>query len=62
MKSGSSQVHVVMWIQLRKIKKLMLSRFFNEKGKSKADYIRKESAHIVIPKDTGLSKLKRVFT
>ena len=36
--------------------------FFYERGKSKADYISKESAHIVIPKDVGLSKLKRIFT
>ena len=36
--------------------------FFYERGKSKADCLRKESAHIVIPKDIGLSKLKRIFT
>ena len=35
--------------------------FFYERGKSKADYLRKESAHIVIPKDVGLSKLKKKF-
>ena len=35
--------------------------FFSERGKSKADYIRKESAHIAIPKDAGLSKPKRIF-
>ena len=35
--------------------------FFYERGKSKADYIRKESAHIVIPKNVRLSKLKRMF-
>ena len=35
--------------------------FFFERGKSKADYIRKESAHIVIPKDAGLIKVKRIF-
>ena len=35
--------------------------FFYERGKSKADYIRKESAHIVIPKDASLSQLKRIF-
>ena len=35
---------------------------FYERGKSKADYISKESAHIVIPKDVGLSKLKRILT
>ena len=36
--------------------------FSYEKGKSKADYLRKESAHIVIPKHVGLSILKRIFT
>ena len=36
--------------------------FFYERGKSKADYIRKESAHIVIPKDVALRKVKRIFT
>ena len=35
--------------------------FFSGRGKSKADYIRKESAHIAIPKDAGLSKPKRIF-
>ena len=35
--------------------------FFYERGKSKADYIRKESAHIVIPKYASLSQLKRIF-
>ena len=35
---------------------------FFERGKSKADYFRKESAHIVIPKDIGLTNLKRIFT
>ena len=35
--------------------------FFHESGKSKVDYLRKESAHIVIPKDAGLSKRKRIF-
>ena len=36
--------------------------FFYERGKSKADYLKKEPAHIVIPKDVGLSKLKRIFS
>ena len=36
--------------------------FFYERGKSKADYLRKESAHIVIPKDVGLNKLKTIFS
>ena len=36
--------------------------FFYERGKSKADYIRKESAHIKIAKDVGSSKLKRIFS
>ena len=36
--------------------------FFYERGKSIADYLRKESAHIVIPKDVGLNKLKTIFS
>ena len=36
--------------------------FFYERGKSKADYSRRESAHNVIPEYVGLSKLKRIFT
>ena len=36
--------------------------FFYEIGKSKADYLRKESAHILVPKDLlTLSKLKKNF-
>ena len=38
--------------------KIDVIAFFYERGKSKADYIRKESARIVIPKDVGLKKLK----
>ena len=38
--------------------------FFYEKGKSKADYIRKETAHVVVPKDLNtinLVRLKKIF-
>ena len=42
-------------------KEIDVITFFYERGKSKADYIRKESAHIAIPKDVGLSKPKRIF-
>ena len=35
--------------------------FFYERGKSKADYIRKESAHIKIAKDVGLSNSREYF-
>ena len=35
---------------------------FYEREQSKADYIRKESVHIVILKYVGLSKLKIIFT
>ena len=61
MKSGSSQVHVVMWISVMENQEIDVITFFSGRGKSKADYIRKESAHIAIPKDAGLSKPKRIF-
>ena len=62
MKSGSSQVQVVMGISVMENQEIDVITFFYERGKSKADYISKESAHIVIPKDVGLSKLKRILT
>ena len=61
MKSGSSQVHVVMSISVMENQEIGVITLFYERGKSKADYIRKESAHIAIPKDIGLSNLKRIF-
>ena len=61
MKSGNSQVHVVMSISVMENQEIGVITLFYERGKSKADYIRKESAHIVIPKDIGLSNLKRIF-
>ena len=39
-----------------------VATFFYERGKSKADYLKKESVHIEIPKDVGSSKVKRTFT
>ena len=39
----------------------VITRFY-EREQSKADYIRKESAHIVILKYVGLSKLEIIFT
>ena len=62
MKSCSSQVHVALWISVMENQEIYVITCFYGRGKSKADYIRKESAHIVIPKDVGLSKLKRIFT
>ena len=62
MKSGSAQVHVVMWISVMENQEIDVITVFYERRKCEAYYIKKESAHIVIPKDVGLSKLKRIFT
>ena len=62
MKSGSSQVHVIMRISVMENQEIDVINFFYKRRKSKADYIRKESAHIVIPRDVSLSKLRRIFT
>ena len=62
MKSGSSQVHVVMGISIMENQEIDVITLFYEREQSKADYIRKESAHIVILKYVGLSKLKIIFT
>ena len=62
MESGSSQVHVVMWISVIENQEFDVITFFYERGKSKADYLKKESVHIEIPEDVGLSKVKRTFT
>ena len=62
MRIGSSQVHVVMWISVMENQEVDVITFFYERGKSKADYSRRESAHNVIPEYVGLSKLKRIFT
>ena len=51
-----------MWILTMENQEIHFIAFFYERGKSKADYIEKEPPHIVIPKDDGLNKLKRMFT
>ena len=54
MKSGSSQVHVVMWISVMENQEIDVITYFYEREKSKAVYIRKES-------DAGLTKLMGIF-
>ena len=62
MKSGSSQAYFVMRISVMENQEIDVITSFYETGKSKADYLRNESADIVIPKNVGLSKVKRIFT
>ena len=62
MKSGISQVHVVISVSVMENQEIGGITLFHKRGKSRVDYIRKESAHIVIPKNIGLSNLKRIFT
>ena len=57
-----AQVHVAMSISVMENQEIYVITFFYERGKYKVDCIRKESAHIVIPNDGGLSNLKRIFT
>ena len=51
-----------MWISITENQEIDVITLFYEREQSKADYIRKESAHIVILKYVGLSKLKIIFT
>ena len=48
MKSGSSQFRVVMWISVMENQEIDVITFFYERGKSKADYIRNESAQMLV--------------
>ena len=48
MKSGSSQVQVVMGISVMENQEIDVITFFYKRGKSKADYIRNESAQMLV--------------
>ena len=48
MKTGSSQVQVVMGISVMENQEIDVITFFYERGKSKADYIRNESAQMLV--------------
>ena len=50
-----------MQISVMENQEIEVITFLYERGKSKADYLRKESVQIAIPKDVGLSKLKNIY-